>query len=86
MDDNHLKFIKRLVHYFKPSSNRFSHQELGHGRHIPSSVIAGVELIDWLLQSNQEVIILSFILIPINKLNQFYFYLFFLGRSDTITL
>lgn len=54
-DDNHARFIKRLVHYFKPSNNRFSHQDLGHGRHIPSSVLAGVELIDWLLQTMHEV-------------------------------
>lgn len=54
-DDGHARFIKRLVQYFKPSNNRFSHQDLGHGRHIPSSVLAGVELIDWLLQSTLEV-------------------------------
>jgi rapamycin-insensitive companion of mTOR len=56
MDDNQCKFIHKLVHYFKPSSNRFSHQDLGHGRHVPSFVTAGLILIDWLLQS-QEVII-----------------------------
>lgn len=55
LDDTQTRFIKRIVHYFKPGSNRFSHQDLGHGRHIPASVIAGIELIDWLLQSNQEL-------------------------------
>jgi rapamycin-insensitive companion of mTOR len=53
MDDNQCKFIHSLVAYFKPSSNRFSHQELvHHGRHV--NVTAGLILIDWLLQ-NQEV-------------------------------
>lgn len=51
MDDNQIRFIRRLVHFYKPSSNRFSHQDLGHGRHIPSFVTAGIELIDWLIQS-----------------------------------
>ncbi|XP_055685205.1 rapamycin-insensitive companion of mTOR [Lutzomyia longipalpis] len=50
MDDNQCRFIRRLVHYFKPSNNRFSHQDLGHGRHIPGTVLAGVELVDWLLR------------------------------------
>ncbi|GAB0093446.1 rapamycin-insensitive companion of mTOR [Sergentomyia squamirostris] len=50
MDDNQCRFIRRLVHYFKPSNNRFSHQDLGHGRHIPTTVFAGVELVDWLLR------------------------------------
>lgn len=59
IDDYQIKFIKRLVHFFKPSSNRFSHQDLGHGRHIHPSVLAGVEIIDWLLQaSSHEVIYL----------------------------
>lgn len=51
MDDTKCRFIRRLVHYFKPSSNRFSHQDLSHGRHIPAFVTAGLELIEWLLQS-----------------------------------
>uniref|UniRef100_A0A1B0D905 Rapamycin-insensitive companion of mTOR domain-containing protein n=1 Tax=Phlebotomus papatasi TaxID=29031 RepID=A0A1B0D905_PHLPP len=50
MDDNQCRFIRRLVHYFKPSNNRFSHQDLGHGRHVPGTVLAGVELVDWLLR------------------------------------
>lgn len=51
MDDTQCRFIRALVHYYKPSSNRFSHQDLGHGRHVPAFVTAGLELIDWLLQS-----------------------------------
>lgn len=51
MDDTHCRFIRRLVNFFKPSSNRFSHQDLGHGRYTPTFVTAGLELIDWLLQS-----------------------------------
>ncbi|XP_059617891.1 rapamycin-insensitive companion of mTOR [Phlebotomus argentipes] len=50
MDDNQCRFVRRLVHYFKPSNNRFSHQDLGHGRHVPATVLAGVELVDWLLR------------------------------------
>lgn len=53
MDDNHCRFIRRLVHFYKPSSNRFSHQDLGHGRHIPSFVTAGIDLIDWLAKSSE---------------------------------
>lgn len=48
LDENHCRFIRRLIHYYKPSSNRFSHQDLGHGRLIPPVVMAGIELIDWL--------------------------------------
>lgn len=48
MDDS---FVRRLVNYFKPSSNRFSHQDLGHARHVPVFVTCGLELIDWLLRS-----------------------------------
>lgn len=55
IDEGHSKFIRRLIQYFKPSSNRFSHQDLGHGRHIQSSVSAGVDLIDMLLVSTQEL-------------------------------
>ena len=55
MDDNQTRFIKRLVNFYKPSSNRFSHQDLGHGRHIAPFVGAGLDLIDWLV-SSQEVV------------------------------
>lgn len=51
LDDTQVRFIRQLVHYYKPSSNRFSHQELGHGRNVPAYVTAGLELIDWMLQS-----------------------------------
>lgn len=51
LDDMKCRFIRRLVLYFKPSSNCFSHQDLSHGRHIPAFVTAGLELIDWLLQN-----------------------------------
>lgn len=52
IEDIDWRFIKRLVNFYKPSSNRFSHQDLGHGRHIPTFVTAGMELIDWLAQSD----------------------------------
>lgn len=56
IDDNQVKFIRMLTHYFKPGSNRFSHQDLGNGRHVPSNVTAGIELMDWLLNQLNEVI------------------------------
>lgn len=51
MDIKYIRFLRRLVHFFKPSSNRFSHQDLGHTRHIPAYVMTGMKLIDWLLES-----------------------------------
>ncbi|XP_055383093.1 rapamycin-insensitive companion of mTOR isoform X2 [Condylostylus longicornis] len=53
LDDTKCRFLKRLEHYFKPSSNRFSHQDLSHGRNIPAYVTAGLDLIDWMLQSSE---------------------------------
>lgn len=53
MDDIPCRFIRRLVHFYKPSSNRFSHQDLVHVRHIPSFVMAGIDLIDWLVKSSE---------------------------------
>ncbi|XP_055843320.1 rapamycin-insensitive companion of mTOR [Episyrphus balteatus] len=53
LDDSKTRFLKRIVHYFKPSSNRFSHQDLAHGRTVPAYVTAGLDLIDWLLASNE---------------------------------
>lgn len=51
MDDTQCRFIRALVNFFKPSTNRFSHMELGSGRNVNICVTAGLELIDWLLQS-----------------------------------
>lgn len=51
MDVKYIRFLRRLVHFFKPSSNRFSHQDLGHSRHMPYNLTAGIKLIDWLLES-----------------------------------
>lgn len=53
LEDTPCRFIRRLVHYYKPSSNRFSHQDLNHTRHIPSFVVAGIDLIDWLVKSSE---------------------------------
>ncbi|CRK92792.1 CLUMA_CG006294, isoform A [Clunio marinus] len=55
LDENQLKFIKTLTHYFKPSSNKFSHMELGLGRLLPSNVNVGIELIDYLLEQIDEL-------------------------------
>lgn len=55
LDENQLKFIKTLTHYFKPSSNKFSHQELGLGRLLPPNVTVGIELIDYFLLQIDEL-------------------------------
>ncbi|KAL7046361.1 hypothetical protein ACKWTF_002551 [Chironomus riparius] len=55
LDENQLKFIKTLTQYFKPSSNKFSHMELGMGRIIPPNVHAGIMLIDYLLEQIDEL-------------------------------
>lgn len=51
-DENHSRFLKKIVRFFMPSSNRFSHQELGHGKQLSTTITVGMELIDWLDQSN----------------------------------
>lgn len=55
LDENQLKFIKTLAHYFKPSSNKFSHMELGLSRLLPQNVNVGIELIDYLLGQIDEL-------------------------------
>ncbi|KAH8404427.1 hypothetical protein KR222_010690, partial [Zaprionus bogoriensis] len=47
------KFLKRLVDFYKPSNNRFSHQELVPGQSMPAYVNAGLDLIDVLLSSTE---------------------------------
>ncbi|XP_028898249.2 rapamycin-insensitive companion of mTOR isoform X2 [Zeugodacus cucurbitae] len=50
IDDTVNNFLKSLLDYYKPSKNRFSHQDLGQpGRTMPAFVIAGLDFIDWLL-------------------------------------
>lgn len=54
LDDQNTRFIKRIIEYFKPSNNRFSHQDLsGNSRQLPAYVTAALELIDWLQQSQE---------------------------------
>ena len=53
MDDNQGRFIRRLNEYFKPSNNKFSHQDLGHTRLLPPCVHAGLDLMDWMLASQE---------------------------------
>lgn len=55
LDENQLKFIKTLTLYFKPSSNKFSHMELGLGRLLPPNVNVGIELIDYLIEQIDEL-------------------------------
>ncbi|KAH8362188.1 hypothetical protein KR084_008923 [Drosophila pseudotakahashii] len=47
------KFLKRLVDFYKPRNNRFSHQDLVPGQSLPTYVSAGLDLIDVLLGSNE---------------------------------
>ncbi|XP_065084940.1 rapamycin-insensitive companion of mTOR [Ochlerotatus camptorhynchus] len=54
LDDQNTRFIKRIIDYFKPSNNRFSHQDLtGNSRQLPAYVTAALELLDWLQQSQE---------------------------------
>lgn len=50
MDELQIKFLRRIIEFYKPSSNRFSHSELTLGRMASTSVHAGVELIDWYMR------------------------------------
>lgn len=53
-DSNHRTFVKRLVHFYKPSSNRFSRVELGGNRKQTNTyTLAGIELFDALLQAEE---------------------------------
>nr|CAD7462148.1 unnamed protein product [Timema tahoe] len=52
-DSNHRTFLKRLVHYFKPSSNRFSRVELGNKKQTQMYTLAGCELLDCLLEIDE---------------------------------
>uniref|UniRef100_A0A182N415 Rapamycin-insensitive companion of mTOR n=1 Tax=Anopheles dirus TaxID=7168 RepID=A0A182N415_9DIPT len=54
LDEQNTRFVRRIVDYFKPSNNRFSHQDFAHlnsNRQMPAYVTAGLELIDAMLQS-----------------------------------
>ncbi|XP_055313742.1 rapamycin-insensitive companion of mTOR isoform X2 [Sitodiplosis mosellana] len=51
LDIKFTRFLRRLMHFYKPSSNRFSHQDIGLNRYIPSYVTAGIKMIDWLLKN-----------------------------------
>nr|CAD7580287.1 unnamed protein product [Timema californicum] len=52
-DSYHRMFLKRLVHYFKPSSNRFSRVELGNKKQTQMYTLAGCELLDCLLEIDE---------------------------------
>ncbi|XP_044316925.1 rapamycin-insensitive companion of mTOR [Drosophila rhopaloa] len=47
------KFLRRLVDFYKPRNNRFSHQDLVPGQSLPTYVSAGLDLIDVLLGSSE---------------------------------
>lgn len=53
IDEITIKFIRELVNYFKPSCNRFSHEELPLHGHLTVSILVGLELIDWLLKCQE---------------------------------
>lgn len=53
-DSNHRTFVKRLVHFYKPSNNRFSRVELGGNRKNANTfTLAGIELLDALLLAEE---------------------------------
>ncbi|XP_046984569.1 rapamycin-insensitive companion of mTOR isoform X2 [Schistocerca americana] len=52
-DSNCRTFMRRLVNYFKPSSNRFSRVEVGNRRQTHIYTLAGCELIDCLLEAEE---------------------------------
>ncbi|CAG5123187.1 unnamed protein product [Candidula unifasciata] len=51
-DQNHLRFIKRLVYYFKPENNLFSKTDLDPTRR--KICIAGCHFVDFLLSSTSD--------------------------------
>ncbi|KAF4524471.1 hypothetical protein B566_EDAN013086, partial [Ephemera danica] len=51
-DSSSRTFVRRLVEYFKPSSNRFSRQKLGQPQTHPYT-LAGCELLDFLVESEE---------------------------------
>ncbi|XP_062538285.1 rapamycin-insensitive companion of mTOR [Armigeres subalbatus] len=54
LDVQNTRFIRRIIDYFKPSNNRFSHQDLTrYNRQLPAYVTAALELLDWLQQSQE---------------------------------
>uniref|UniRef100_A0A182PNQ2 Rapamycin-insensitive companion of mTOR n=1 Tax=Anopheles epiroticus TaxID=199890 RepID=A0A182PNQ2_9DIPT len=56
LDEQNTRFVRRIVDYYKPSNNRFSHQDFAHlnsNRQMPTYVTAGLELIDAMLQSTE---------------------------------
>lgn len=65
-DIKYTRFLRRLILFFKPSSNKFSHQDIGMGKTMPAYVSAGIKLIDWLLSKN-EVLFLNNTFILLNK-------------------
>ncbi|XP_043271902.1 rapamycin-insensitive companion of mTOR isoform X2 [Venturia canescens] len=53
-DSDHRVFIKRLVRYFKPSSNRYSRVELGTNATLArEATLAGCDLVNCLLEMNE---------------------------------
>lgn len=52
-----MRFLRRLIHFYKPSSNKFSHQDIGMSKTMPSYVAAGMKLIDWLLSRNEVIFV-----------------------------
>lgn len=57
LDDAKIRFLRRLITYYKPTSFKFSHQDLPIGRGVPSVVMAGLDLIDWLIASKDVSLI-----------------------------
>lgn len=52
-DSNYKTFLRRLVQYYKPSSNRFSRVELSSKRQMNIYTLTGFELLDCLLETEE---------------------------------
>jgi len=70
-DSNHRTFIKRLVHFFKPSSNRYSRVEIGSNRKAANArTLAALELLDVLLIADEASPSPQVPLFPLKKLRK----------------
>lgn len=50
MDSSHRTFIKKLVEFFMPSKNKYSHMDLGTSKTSLAYTTAGIELINFLIE------------------------------------
>ncbi|KAJ8979985.1 hypothetical protein NQ317_016648 [Molorchus minor] len=53
-DSSHRSFIKKLVEFFMPSRNKYSHMDLGTSKTSLLYTTAGIELINFLIESKES--------------------------------